>query len=217
VLLGLRARGLPLGVQPLLLLLAGAGLVALLAPLNWHGLFGSYPFMLAYTFWGHSLEFFGGLWLAIRYLSGRLEPVAGAWRTSGGVLLWLAVTAALGWAQAQYQNPEHPVTLVLNLVALPAAFTLLFAGLLTETTGLQQLLSTRLFQTLGRSSYAFYLLHAGPLSFWVYERLPDYWPLRLLALQMVSFGLYRLVEEPLGRRLRPAISSEPSSVQKSFR
>ncbi len=203
VLLGLRRRGLALWVQPLLLLLLGAGLVALLAPLHWHGLFGSYPFMLTFTFLGHSLEFFIGVWLAGRYQAGRLGAPAGAGRTAGGILLYIAVTAALGCAQAHLHAPDHPLVLVLNLVALPAAGGLLFAGLLSEQSGFRQLLSGRWFQRLGRSSYAFYLLHAGPLSFWVYERLPGFWPLQLLAVQVAAYGAYRLVEEPAGRWLRP--------------
>ncbi|MFC7669223.1 acyltransferase family protein [Hymenobacter humi] len=121
LLLGLRARGLALWLQPLLLLALGAALVALLAPLQWHGLFGSYPFMLSYTFLGHSMEFFIGVWLAGRYQSGRLGWPAGYWRTAGGIVLWIAVTAAISFAQAEYHNAEHPLTLVLNLLGLPAA------------------------------------------------------------------------------------------------
>jgi len=204
LLLGLRARGLPLWVQPLLLLALGLGLVTLLAPLKWHGLFGSVSFMLSYTFLGHSLEFFVGVWLAGRYRAGRLAERAGPWRTVGGVCAWLATTAALAAGQAQLpHSPEHPLILFLNLVLLPLAGGLFFAGLLSEKTKLRQLLSSKPMQHLGRSSYAFYLLHAGPLSFWVYERLPDSWPLRLLAVQVVSVVIYRLVEEPLGRWLRP--------------
>ena len=202
VLLGLRARGLPLWVQPLLLLALGTALVAGLAPLQWHGLFGSYPFMLTYTFLGHSLEFFIGVWLAGRYQTGRLGTPGGMWRTAGGVVLWVAVTAALGLTQARFQSPDHPLTLVLNLVALPAAGGLLFAGLLSEHSWFRQLLSGSPFQHLGRSSYAFYLLHAGPLAFWVYERLPGFWPLQLVAVQAVAYVVYRFVEEPAGRWLR---------------
>ncbi len=204
LLLGLRTRGLPLWAQPLLLLGLGAGLVAGLSPLRWHGLFGTYPFMLTYTFLGHSLEFFIGVWLARRYQAGRLGTPAGYWRTGGGALLWVAITAAIGWAQARYQAPGHPLSLVLNLVGLPAAGGLLFAGLLSEQSWFQQLLSGQLFQHLGRSSYAFYLLHAGPLAFWVYERLPAFWLVQLAAVQAVAYGVYRLVEEPAGKWLRPA-------------
>ena len=203
LLLGLRARGLALWLQPLLLLAIGTGLVALLAPLHWHGLFGSYPFMLMYTFLGHSLEFFIGVWLAGRYQSGKLGSPAGYKRTAGGAVLWLAVTVALCLAQAQFNNPDHPLSLVLNLVGLPAAGGLFFAGLLSEHSWFRQLLSGNLFQKLGRSSYAFYLLHAGPLAFWVYERLPGFWPLQLLAVQVVSYVVYKLVEEPAGQLLRP--------------
>jgi peptidoglycan/LPS O-acetylase OafA/YrhL len=213
-LLGLRRRGLPLAVQPFLLLVVGTGLVALLSPLDLHGLFGNYPFMLTFTFLGHSLEFFVGVWLAGRYQSGRLGTPAGYWRTGGGVLLWIGITVALAFARAQYDNPDHPLMLVLNLVGLPAAGGLLFAGLLSEHSWFRQLLSGDLFQKLGRSSYAFYLLHAGPLSFWVYERLPNFWPLQLLVVQVVSYGLYKLVEEPLGQWLRPARSAIPCTIQK---
>ena len=203
LLLGLRARGLALWLQPLLLLALGAALVALLAPLHLHGLFGSYPFMLMYTFLGHSLEFFIGVWLAGRYQSGKLGAPAGYWRTAGGALLWLAVTVALGLTQDQFHNPDHPLTLVLNLVGLPAAGGLFFAGLLSEHSWFRQLLSGSLFQKLGRSSYAFYLLHAGPLAFWVYEWLPGFWVLQLLAVQAGSYVVYRLVEEPVSSSLRP--------------
>lgn len=203
-LLSLRQRGVALWLQPLLLLALGTGLVATLAPLHWHGLFGSYSFMLTYTFLGHSMEFFIGVWLAGRYQSDHLGTPTEAWRTTGGILLYVAVTAALGLTQAQFHATDHPLTLVLNLVALPAAGGLLFAGLLSERSWFRQLLSGRLFQHLGRSSYAFYLLHAGPLAFWVYEALPSFWPLQLLAVQLVAYVVYRLVEEPAGRWLRTA-------------
>ena len=207
LLLGLRARGLPLWVQPLLLLALGAGLVAVLGPFGWHGLMGSYPFMLTYTFWGNSLEFFIGVWLAGRYQSGKLGTPAGVWRTAGGITLWVYVTVAIGFAQAVFHSTDHPLSLVLSLVALPAAGGLLFTGLLSEQSWFRRLLSSSLFQHLGRSSYAFYLLHAGPLAFWVYEWLPGFWLLQIVAVQVVAYVVYRLVEEPLGRWLRPKKTS----------
>jgi peptidoglycan/LPS O-acetylase OafA/YrhL len=202
LLFGLRSRGVALWLQPLLLLALGVGAVALLAPLRWHGLFGSYPFMLSFTFLGHSAEFFLGVWLAGRFQAGKLGQTPGGWRTYGGVALWAGVTGALAICQACFHQPEHPLMLVLSLVALPLAGGLLFAGLLSEHSWLRMMLSSRLFQALGRSSYAFYLLHAGPLSFWVYERLPDFLLLRLVAVQVVAYACYKLIEEPLGRWLR---------------
>jgi peptidoglycan/LPS O-acetylase OafA/YrhL len=213
LLLGLRRRGLPLWTQPLLLLALGLGLVALLSPLKWHGFFGSYTFMLQFTFLGHSLEFFVGVWLAGRFRRARLPSIPGSTRTMSGVALLAAITVALAFIQAQLPTAliAQPLLLVLNLVALPLAGGWLFAGLLSENTGLSRLLSHRWFQVLGRSSYAFYLLHAGPLSFWVYERLPDSLFLRLLAVQLVSYLVYRFVEEPLTHWLRPRHTS-PSPV-----
>lgn len=206
VLLGLRRRGrLPLWMQPPLLLLGGVGVVALLAPWQWHGFFGSYYFMLSYTFLGHSLEFYVGVWVAGRYLRGQL-PARKTWLglTGAAVLLLFAHNAALVQAQTLMANPaEHPLTLLVRLGLAPFLYGLLLLGLLSEPSWLRRLLSSPLFQQLGYSSYALYLLHAGPLSFWIYERLPDFWPLRLLAVQAVSYGLYKVVEDPLGRWLRP--------------
>ena len=214
VLLGLRRRGLlPLWTQPLLLLAVGGALVAGLAPLQWHGLFGSYYFMLSYTFLGHSLEFYVGVWVAGRYRRGTL-PAGKAWLgfTALAVLLLFAHNALLVQAQVGLAHPaEHPLTLVVRLLLAPFLYGLLLVGLLTEASWLRWALSSPLFQQLGYSSYALYLLHAGPLSFWVYERLPDYWPLRLLALQVASYGLYKLVEEPAGRWLRARKSAAPSA------
>ena len=214
VLFGLRRRGLPLWVQPLLLLVVGVGLVRVLAPLRWHGLFGSYGFMLQFTFLGHSLEFFVGVWLAGRYRRGLLASGAGSWLTFSSVLLLLFITAALAFLQAGLPlTPiSEPLILILNLLALPLAGGLLFAGLMKEDTFFRKLLSHRWFQILGRSSYAFYLLHAGPLSFWVYERLPASFLLRLLAVQLVSYLAYRFVEEPLTQWLRPRPVSARSAL-----
>jgi peptidoglycan/LPS O-acetylase OafA/YrhL len=212
VLLAWRARGLSLWAQPLLLVAVGSGLVAVLAPLQLHGLFGSYGFMLHYTFLGHCLEFFVGVWLADRLRAGRLQNRPGGWRTAGGVLGWVAVTAALALTQSQIATDTHyGPYLFLTLVLLPLAGGLLFAGLLSEQTWLRKVLSGPLFQHLGRSSYAFYLVHAYPLSFWVYEWLPDSWLLRLLVVQVLAYGLYRVVEAPLGNWLR-AERMAPSTV-----
>jgi peptidoglycan/LPS O-acetylase OafA/YrhL len=207
LLLGLRRRGLlPLWLQPLLLLLLGLGLVKLVAPLPWHGFFGSNFFMLSYTFLGHSLEFYVGVWIAGRYLNHQL-PTRQTWLglTGAALLLLFAHNAALVYAQTSMVAPiEHPLTLVVRLLIAPFFYGLLLMGLLGQNSWLRHVLSSPIFQQLGYSSYALYLLHAGPLSFWIYERLPDFWPLRLLAVQAVSYGMYRLLEEPLGRWLRPA-------------
>ena len=206
VLLGLRRRGLlPLWLQPPLLLGLGYVLVELLAPLQWHGFFGSQYFMLSYTFLGHSLEFYVGVWIAGRYLSGNL-PSRKTWLglTGLAVLLLFVHNGALVHAQATMAHPaEHSLTLIVRLFFAPFLYGLLLVGLLSEASWLRRVLSSPLFQQLGYSSYALYLLHAGPLSFWIYERLPAFWPLQLAAAQLVSYGLYQFIEEPVGRWLRP--------------
>ncbi len=53
--------------------------------------------------------------------------------------------------------------MISNFVLPVFGVSLLFWGFLTEETLLRKLLSTKLFQVVGRSSYAFYLIHLlGP-------------------------------------------------------
>jgi peptidoglycan/LPS O-acetylase OafA/YrhL len=99
-----------------------------------------------------------------------------------------------------------------NNVALPMAVALLFYGLIRERTWLAQLLASPAMQALGKSSYCFYLLHAGPIPEKLVAALPflqNGW-LFFGLLLLLSLGLHYGFEEPVNRWLRGWFHKPPS-------
>ncbi|GAA4374761.1 acyltransferase [Hymenobacter koreensis] len=194
-----------LWLLPVLLLGAGLALVLVLGPLRYHGLFGNTPFMLLYTFFGRSTEFFVGIQLALWYRNGQLRvPAMRLTYTAAGALGAAAVVAGLVALQgAPYSyGQHHPLGIVLNNVVLPGALAVGFAGLLTEETGFRRFLRTAPMQVLGKSSYAFYLVHLGFAQETVQNRLTSHQLGQFVALNVLAVGLYYGLEQPLQRRLR---------------
>ncbi|MFD2786295.1 acyltransferase family protein [Hymenobacter rubripertinctus] len=190
---------------PGLLLAGGVALVGLGRLLAFHGLFGNLKFMLLFTFFGRATEFFVGIGLA-RWLQ-RHPPTLGpvGWRTVTGAFGMAAVVVVLARLRGPYAyGQEHPVGIVLNNVVLPVGIALWFTGLLTERTLLRQVLSSRPLQVLGKSSYAFYLIHAGIVQEFVARLLPGQPLLVFLVLLGIAIGLHYALEEPLNRWLRAA-------------
>ena len=94
-----------------------------------------------------------------------------------------------------------PAGMVLNNVGLPLlGIGPLLWGLVREDTGLRRLLGSAPLVLLGRSSYAFYLIHMGVLQQLLRGHLPS--PVVAVLLYGLAIGLYWLVEEPLNRWLR---------------
>lgn len=204
----LRRRPASLWVQPLALLAFGSLLVVVFAPhyARFNGFFGSFRFMLLFTFFGRCVEFYAGMQLARWYQQGRLRryPVSGL-LTGLGLLIIGAVACGLVLIKGGYTyGQEHPFGIALNNVVLPGGIMLLFAGLLTERTWVSWLLSTRLLQVLGKSSYVFYLIHMGVLHDFLAARLTTSNALLFLVLNAVALGIHLGIEEPLNRWLRPA-------------
>jgi peptidoglycan/LPS O-acetylase OafA/YrhL len=121
---------------------------------------GSPLFVLKATIFGRLPEFLLGAafaWFAPRRGRG--------WATVGGAAGMLLVLGLL----ISVQHVTHAVSLssyvgvLLNNWLLPLATGWLLHGLATEPSWLAWLLSTPLWQRLGRASYCFYLLHIGVL------------------------------------------------------
>jgi|GEM_PF-4597725 len=98
----------------------------------------------------------------------------------------------------------HDVYLAKTLVhiwALPIAIAVSFWGILTEDSLIRRLLETDLFQLLGKSSYAFYLLHMGFLQVLLYEFFNTDNTLILISVTLISIAVYKLIEEPLQKMI----------------
>lgn len=167
------------------------------------GFFGSLPFVLFYTFFGRAFEFVLGMALVRRWQRGRLPQFRFA--TVGGILL---MGGCIGWQACVPALTTHADLLLWSEVgaynyALPIGIVLFFTGLLREKTVLSGLLTQPILQALGRSSYAFYLIHVGVLPKLLQKTGLAHTGWLLFGLLIVTaHGLYRWVEKPLHKQLR---------------
>ncbi|QIP16889.1 acyltransferase [Spirosoma aureum] len=171
--------------------------------LNWHGLFGSFPFVLFYTFFGRSFEFVTGMWLAQRWHQDKFPRIREV--TYKGLLL---LCSCLGWQTyiiCEIKNSEIQLgseVVVYNFI-LPVGIGLLLLGLVQEPSGLQRFLAHPAMQALGRSSYAFYLIHIGVIARLVQRTVSGSNSCVLFALLvLIAHSLYTWIEKPLQRKLR---------------
>lgn len=171
-------------------------------PVHRYNFFSPATFMSSYTFFGRAVEFMMGAALA---LFVRHYPITrkGAWATTVGGLWMVACLVVLACiATKELPSYRNPLGIAVNNLVLPLGISMFFYGLLTERTQLAHLFSTKVAQILGKSSYAFYLVHMGVLSVFVKRNISDS-PMVILAVALgVAYLLWRFVEEPLQAMLR---------------
>jgi peptidoglycan/LPS O-acetylase OafA/YrhL len=101
----------------------------------------------------------------------------------------------------------HPVGIEVNNLVLPIfAISVLFYGLLTETTWFSRFLSTPVMELLGKSSYIFYLIHMGIISTGLLS-ISSNWVFYFIALNLISIVLYKFFGDPLNHFIRNKFSS----------
>jgi peptidoglycan/LPS O-acetylase OafA/YrhL len=227
-----RRPGLPFAV--------GAAVLAVLVPVSrlpsLQGILGPPANLFLYTFFGRFFEFFVGVWLARRVMRvGIVERPARRFPlfTLAGGLGIAGIVAALAAIHTATRGRYlygvyHPAGIALNNFVLPLLIAAFYWGLVQEPTGLRRLLSTRLADLLGRSSYAFYLVHFGVAREYVLSALVfgatllsasagaavDRVVHSLLGLfvlvNLLAILLYKTIEAPANRFLRRAFASRPT-------
>ncbi|QJX47885.1 hypothetical protein HMJ29_13410 [Hymenobacter taeanensis] len=171
--------------------------------------------MLLYTFFGRSIEFYAGIQLALWYRRGQLPiyKMRGLLTVLGLIVMAVALTGMV-WTRGGYTfGQEHPFGVALNNVMLPGGILLFFAGLLTEDTWLRRVLSCAPAQLLGKSSYAFYLIHLGIIRNWLAENLTAHNGLLFVLLNLLAIALYVGVEKPVNQWFRRRAKPIPLQVQ----
>ncbi|RPD45500.1 acyltransferase [Hymenobacter sediminis] len=179
-------------------------------PTGPYGFLDSYPLFFSYTIFGRIFEFLVGMLLAfyLRNQNVRAVSSSGA-RTYGAIVGILACVCGLVAIQRHFGVApaiDHPYGMMLNNFILPFTVACLLWGLVTESTWLSRLLSSKVADVLGKSSYAFYLLHAGIIYRELVGRLKPDTPVKymlvFLIINALSIGLYYLVEEPMNKFIR---------------
>jgi peptidoglycan/LPS O-acetylase OafA/YrhL len=182
---------------------------------------GTPLFVLSTTFFGHFVEFFAGVYLALAVM--RAEK-AGRFAAPGNrrTLLGLAGVALAVFASVVVyrHSPLNLFAVVLiNNFLIPVPIGLLYWGLLRENTAVARFLATRACGLLGRGSYSFYLLHTLVID---YVSLPLLLPLcrarsLCVALSFVvtwlaAIALFLYFEEPINLLIRRRFKSKDRSV-----
>lgn len=191
------------------LLLTGIG-----TSINYFGFFSNLDFLFSFTFFGRCLEFALGIVLA-HLLNTKHTFSFNHFTISGVIGIFLLVIALTFFHKKTWQG------IVLNNCILPVAICSLYLGLIRERTYLRQMLETRLFDLLGKSSYTFYLIHMGVIQLLIAKHISQNKLVYFLLLNVLAILLYKLVEEPshqafkkLGRlpngAATPAIRVQPA-------
>lgn len=196
----LRTR-LSLFLQCCIVFLFGLLLTLICSEINFFGLFSSLKFTLRLTFLGRIMEFYIGIKLFELYkkhtakkgIQNRLPLF-----TFAGIL---GVTSTLCFLSflSDFQGSLYISKILIHNWVLPIFIAITFWGLLTETSFIRRILETNIFQLMGKSSYAFYLLHIGFVQIYLYHFLNTNYTMIFASLILISIAVYKLIEEPFQR------------------
>jgi peptidoglycan/LPS O-acetylase OafA/YrhL len=219
--------------HPVLLLGAGAAVAAALFPVSKlpaaFGILGPpYDFFLR-TFFGRFFEFYVGIWLAKRVAHrgvalGKPRNLPSFTIFGGlGIVGVIVALAAIRASTAGLYGISTPAGVALNNLVLPLFIAAFYWGLVYERSPLRSILSSRTGSLLGRSSYAFYLIHMGTLPVALVtlsvgaaglvgagaaaQRMFGHVSMRFLFLNLVAVALYKTIEAPANRLLRRRLGS----------
>lgn len=191
-------------------------LVALLVSKLGIGFLETPAFVLTTTFFGHFVEFFAGVYLALAvmklekkgpiYLAGNKYTMAGL---AGVCFLVFAMMIVYRGTPLNFR-----AIVLINNFLIPFPIALLYWGLIREDTMLSRLLSSKVAGLLARGSYSFYLLHTLVINYVSIPLLvstngyrPFYVVLTFIATWFISILLFIFYEEPVNifirRNFRP--------------
>ncbi|GHB69575.1 acyltransferase family protein [Persicitalea jodogahamensis] len=151
------------------------------------------PFLVHYTFWGHCWDFFSGFGLFLCFRKERVPTFTFPALTYTGLILYGTVLFMMTSAYLADRDSWNN-SLFWSHFVMPISFATLMTGLIIEDSPLKKLLASTVMQELGKSSYAFYLLHLGLFSF-LYKWLG--WTGYFLFIALVSWLVYKYLENPV--------------------
>ncbi len=188
-------------ILPIVILAIGFGIVNFLGNSLSFGFFASENFLLEYTFLGRVFEFFIGI--SIVFVMKKSESLTkSGWFTYGG----LAMMAICIYLMSNLDNDgaaseKVPFYFVYLLILPLLGIAPLLFGLIQESTIIKQLFSNKVAVLLGKSSYAFYLVHMGIFKFKLDTITDNLWVIFII-LNLLAIGIYLLIEKPLNRIIR---------------
>lgn len=188
---------------PVSILLLGLIFMFSFSTISFYGFLADVDFLMIYTFFGRVFEFTIGALVAQLWYNRKSEKILKLKPTLAGTLTYLIILIIISSFQDAV-NPygiTHPIGLVLNHIFLPFAIGLFLIGLCSEKTYFNKFLSTAIMILLGNSAYAFYLIHVGYFSEFIYFHISSNLIIRFVFLNILSVLIYKFLELPIQRAL----------------
>lgn len=197
-------------IQPVFILLTGVILVLVFQ--NFSGIFfENFHFLFIATFFGRCFEFYAGIQLAlwIKKKPGQKKIIGRNCTVAGIVLILVSLFLMSGIRYLCHIDhaTSHPIGLFVNNVLVAFSVIVLLIGLIEEKTLFSKILSSPPVVLLGKSSYAFYLIHAGLLADFLTRYTFNNLFLKFVSLQIAALFIFLLVEKPLNRAIRGRLLS----------
>ena len=186
---------------PFIILFLGFIINSVFSVLNISWLINSNLFLLDFTFFGRSFEFFAGIGLAIFVLNNKkvLKPKL---ITYFGVFMLFLSVCILVLINDYDCNKDRFWSIIFNNYAIPIlAVTPLLYGLLFEKTFLRTFLENNIIQLLGKSSYVFYLIHTGFIYLYINDIVENRFA-QFIMLNLISIMIYLYFEKPVNNYIR---------------
>lgn len=184
---------------PVLLMGTGLVLVSFFSKVDFYGFFDSNRLMFRGTFFGRCLEFFGGIFLALIIKQKRASKSYFPFTYLGVVFIAICIYLI----PVKTKDTYHDVgvwDIVSGYLLMTISIVIFLYGLITEKSVISKILSSRLFVLLGKSSYAFYLIHMGYFVALI-KLFTDNYMVIFLFVNIAAILLYFFAEEPIRRYL----------------
>lgn len=191
----------------IIVFLLGFFIVFLSNKLDWGYFFENNMFMLTYTFFGRSFEFFAGMYLAYLLKNKNIKTSINSNKYTTFGFLGIIICLSLLYINSFFNTDinfgtQNYLGRIINNILLPVPIIIFFYGLIAENTVVSRILSTKLFQLLGKSSYIFYLIHMGIIHHYITSYLFNNNILVFISLNIASVVLYLYIEKPLNKLIR---------------
>jgi len=158
---------------------------------------------LQYDFYFNIFEFFAGITLAYLTLKKRIS-FSRNWVTWFGLSIIILFIFGKGYLPHDTKFSQLAEVIFLSFFGIAP----LLWGLIYEKTIIQEILGSRIFVLLGKSSYVFYLIHKGFIPVFMSDYITDNKLVIFVLLNVLSVLMFTYLEEPLNHFIRKKFNSK---------